>query len=273
VTLFHVVPEGLPPSERRRAQQDAERLLRDEARHLREKLPRGVRVEALVKTGSAAREIAAQATDDDAELIVMGRGGGNPLREEFLGSTAERVIRSSKRPVLVVRLAARAPYARPSLALSPDEAAHGAVRFMLRLLPRPRPQVQVIHAYDMPFRGFVYPSLSRDEAEDRKELLRGEATREIAKVLADALHKAGVPAGDGPSFKTYVRYGSAREVVERALAKSDADLLVLGTKGHSGPAYVLLGTVAGNLLRATRCDVLVVPPGRSPKHRRSQSSA
>jgi nucleotide-binding universal stress UspA family protein len=48
-------------------------------------------------------------------------------------------------------------------------------------------------------------------------------------------------------------------VVERAVKKADSDLLVLGTHGYSGVAHAFLGTVAGDVLRAVACDVLVVP--------------
>lgn len=34
---------------------------------------------------------------------------------------------------------------------------------------------------------------------------------------------------------------------------------MLGTHGYSGVAHVLLGTVAGDVLREVACDVLVVP--------------
>ena len=44
--------------------------------------------------------------------------------------------------------------------------------------------------------------------------------------------------------------------------KFDADLVLLGTHGYSGVAQVFLGTVAGDILRDLRCDVLVVPPPR-----------
>jgi nucleotide-binding universal stress UspA family protein len=39
-------------------------------------------------------------------------------------------------------------------------------------------------------------------------------------------------------------------------------LLVLGTRGYTGVAHILFGTVAGDVLRAVACDVLVVPPTR-----------
>ncbi len=49
------------------------------------------------------------------------------------------------------------------------------------------------------------------------------------------------------------------------MVKADTDLLVLGTRGRSGAAYVFLGSIAGDLLRAAKCDVLIVPPTRDRK--------
>lgn len=265
VTLLHVVPGSLPVRAQRRAERDARKALADEARHLRKQVHAKVGVEPLVKVGAAAKEIAGCAAAVKAELIVMGRGRGRALRDAFLGSTAERVVRQAQLPVLVVRLAPRAAYRRPALALDLDQAAHEVVRLMLLVLPPPRPRVEVIHAFDDPYQGFVYRSLSEDDAEERRDELRAGATRELAKLLAAALVKANVRSEDAPSWKTHVRYGSPRIVVEKAMKKADTDLLVLGTHGYSGAAYAFLGTVAGDLLRAAKCDVLVVPPAPSPE--------
>lgn len=152
VTILHVVPAGLSPREQRDAERDAEKALASEVLHLRESLPKNVRIHPLVRVGSAATEIGACATERKAELIVMGRGGGRALRDAFLGSTAERILRQTGVPVLVVRLAARATYRRPALALDLDQAADEIVRLALRVLPPPRPRVEVIHAYDIPYR-------------------------------------------------------------------------------------------------------------------------
>lgn len=263
VTLLHVVPGSLPASEQRRAARDAHRALADEARHLRNVVPKKVRIESLVKWGSAAGEIAACAAKVKAELIVMGRTGGNPLRDAFLGSTAERVIRQARLPVLAIRLAARGAYRRPAIALDLDPTAHEVVRLVLRALPPPRPRLEVIHAFDTPYRGLSYPSLPEDAVEEIENELSAKATRELEKLLATALAKAHVRPEEGLFWKTHVRCGSPRIVVEKAVKKAETDLLVMGSRGYSGAAYVLLGTVAGDLLRAAKCDVLVVPPPRS----------
>ena len=262
VTLLHVIPGNLLPDEQQCAERDATRALAEEVRHLRKRLPRKAGIEPRVKVGAAAKEIAAQAAEVRAELILMGRGGGRALREAFLGSTAERVVRQTRLPVLVVRLAARADYRRPALALDLDEAAHEAIRLMLRVLPPPRPQIEVIHAFDAPYHGLTYPTLPADKTDARKHELRTQATQALAMRLATSMAREGVRPGEGPTWKTHVRYGSPRTVVEKALRLLEPDLLVLGTHAHTGPAFVFLGTVAGDLLRAARCDVLMVPPAR-----------
>lgn len=260
IALLHVVPGSLPYGEQRRAARDASKALASEVRHLRKQLPRQASIEALVQSGAPAKVIAESAAELQAELIVMGRGSSRTLRDSLVGSTAERVLRQARIPVLVARLAPRATYYRPALALDLDEAAHEVVRMMLRVLPPPRPRIEVIHAFDDPYQGFVYPSLSEQDAEDREDDLRTEATRQVNAAIIAALAKAKVPPEDAPSWKTRVHYGSPRYIVEKAIRKSESDLLVLGTRGHAGAAYVFLGTVAGDLLRAAKCDVLVIPP-------------
>ena len=192
----------------------------------------------------------------------MGRGSGNSLRDVFVGSTAEQVIRQAEVPTLVVRLPDRSRYARPALAIDMDEAASRAVAVMLRLLQTPRPPVAVIHAFDAPYRSFFYPSLAEDSVDERMDDLHLKAARDVASVLRKALAKANVPLEHAPSWKTHIRFGSPRIVVDRAVRKIGADLLVLGTRGHSGAPLLFLGTVAGDLLRQSRCDVLIVPPAR-----------
>lgn len=262
VTLAHVVPGHLAPGERRSAVREAGSALADEERYLRKSLSATVRIDTRVEVGTAAREIGACANRARAQLIVMGRGGRRALREAFLGSTAERVIRKARLPVLVVGPPPRAAYGRPLVALELDRAAYEVIRFMLLLVPPPRPPVAVIHAFGVPYRTVISGSLSEEDLAELDDKFRQEATGELARVVAAALSRAGVRPADAPS-RLHARFGSPRAVVGKAVRKMDADLLVLGTRGYSGAAYAFVGSVAGDLLRNARCDVLVVPPATS----------
>ena len=263
VTLVHVVPGDLPRGEQRSAVREAGRALADEERHLRQSLPGSMRIDRLVKPGAAAKEIGECAVRAQAELIVMGRGGARGLRETFLGSTAERVIRKARLPVLVVGRPPRAAYGRPALALDLDRAAYQVVRLMLLLFPPPRPPVAVIHAFGVPYPSLIYNSLSDEEIVEMQDVFRRRSSGELAELLAAALSRAKVPPGGAPSWRIHVRYGSPRVVVGNVIRNTGADLLMLGTRGYSGAAYAFVGTVAGDLLRKARCDVVVVPPATS----------
>ena len=60
--------------------------------------------EIVVERGNPVEEIIKNAEERNCDLIVMGTHGQGTLADVMLGSTAQRVIRRSKIPVLVVRL-------------------------------------------------------------------------------------------------------------------------------------------------------------------------
>ena len=270
ITLLHVISMDLPVRDRKRAEVAARKVLRAEAQELGRQLPRGVALQSVVAQGAAATEIARYATSVKAELVGMGRYGGSVLRDVFLGSTAERVIRRGQLPVLAVRLRARTPYRHPALALDIDQAANESVAMLLRIIPPKRPPVTVIHAFDVPHYGMLNPGMSTDDAEEYNDEYREKALHEIAALLRKALLRSKAGPDDAPIWKAHIRYGTPRLVIERTVRRTDTDLLVLGTRGRSGAAYLFLGTVAGDVLRNVACDVLVVPPRRQPSRKKGR---
>ncbi|MBL7214007.1 MAG: universal stress protein [Desulfobacteraceae bacterium] len=60
--------------------------------------------EILVERGNPVEQILETADKRDCDLIVMGSHGHGVIEEALIGSTARRVVRRSKKPVLVVHL-------------------------------------------------------------------------------------------------------------------------------------------------------------------------
>jgi nucleotide-binding universal stress UspA family protein len=60
--------------------------------------------EVIVERGNPEDQILAQAEARNCDLIVMGTHGHGALLDAMIGSTARRVLRRSRKPVLVVRL-------------------------------------------------------------------------------------------------------------------------------------------------------------------------
>lgn len=86
--------------------QDFHRQLRERAEKIfREQyLPRtgGVKTEMVVREGMEAREIVNYAVSEKMDLIVMGTHGVSGIEHAFMGSIAEKVLRASPIPVMVV---------------------------------------------------------------------------------------------------------------------------------------------------------------------------
>lgn len=265
--VLHVVPQSLGRGARHQALRHADQLISDEIAVVRASLPKSVTIDQEVTVGDSARTIAESARALQAELIVMGRGAGRGLRDAFGGSSAERVVRAARRPVLVVRMSAHTAYKRPAFALEFSECAPHTLKFMHRLLaPAPAP-VTVVHAVETTYHGIAYGNLSRDEAEDLDTEHEHRVGPKMAKLFARQIAEPHQPSA--LRWKPYVRSGSARFVIERAVRRRAADLLILGTAARTGVAHMLLGTVAGDVLRAVPCDVLLVPRPTKPNAARS----
>lgn len=63
----------------------------------------GIEARAAVRVGVPHREIVDVATDERADLVVMGTHGRGGINRALLGSVADRVIRLAPCPVLTVR--------------------------------------------------------------------------------------------------------------------------------------------------------------------------
>lgn len=251
ITLLHVVRSSFLLSWGEGPRRDAEEELGRVRSSMEEKAPAGVRVAARVARGTPYVEIVRVARAEHAELVVLGRTGRSPLRDHLLGSTAEQVVRNGDASVLLVRSGRVAPYQRPACAVEIGTAAPEVLRFARRVAPHLAVPLLVVHVYDSPFEGMFFPSLP---PEDLREYRRGHRERAGASLTSEFV-AAGL---ERASWRLILRHGSARARIPAEVAGLHADLLALGTHAHRGPAYALLGSVAGDVLRAVTCDTLVV---------------
>lgn len=66
--------------------------------------PAGIMDEIIIKKGNPEAQILEQAEARNCDIIVMGSHGHRGITEALIGSTARKVLRNSKKPVLVVPL-------------------------------------------------------------------------------------------------------------------------------------------------------------------------
>lgn len=70
---------------------------------LQEDFLKGVQVTEAVQFNYTFKGITAFATEKDCDLVVMGSHGTSGFQDVFVGSNSEKVVRSSEKPVLIIK--------------------------------------------------------------------------------------------------------------------------------------------------------------------------
>ena len=60
------------------------------------------------------------------------------------------------------------------------------------------------------------------------------------------------------SAESVVKFGKPFQEICEAVREKNADLIVIGTHGHTGLKHIQLGSVAERVVRHAQCPVLVV---------------
>ena len=68
-----------------------------------QRLLKGLQLHEMVDFNEISTGILETCKNHDIDLIVMGSHGANGLKEMFIGSNAEKVVRTSETPVLVIK--------------------------------------------------------------------------------------------------------------------------------------------------------------------------
>ncbi len=252
LSLLHVVDDDRP-----------QRLVASEAAAARELLAQtigtvlhDVRGEAEVALGDPFDRIAKHARDTGVDLIVMGAHRRQLLKNIFVGTSIERVIRENAAPVLMVNSDAAEPYRRALVATDLSEQSAHALQVARALGILPRSRAVVVHAFEVVAASkLAFAGVAADKIESHVAQETAVARAELAKFLAD------LELGE-PSFELRVRRGRAAGVILEAVADTAADVVVMGTHGRTGVHKLLLGSVTSEIVCSLDRDVLVVPPRR-----------
>lgn len=217
----------------------------------------GVQPEVRILRGIESEAIRLAADEVNADLLVLGAHRRQILRDVFTGTTVERVIRTSGRPVLMARLDASVSYNTAIAAIDLSQPALDAFRFASDVSFLGCREVTLLHAF-LPLAGGMmrYADVGESRIDDYTGSLADEARGAIDHLLE------AVPLGD-VAARVEVTEGAAIGVIKEAISTARPELVVLGTKGNSTLKNLLLGSVANAILRDADCDVLAWS-GRRP---------
>lgn len=265
-TLLHVIPQGMLHDLQRWAKEldliKPEKVRRGTEARLREWVDRiylesGVTLDPVVVEGTPAPEIAKQASARNAGLIVIGAHGEHALLDLFVGSTAQKVLRLTDVPVLLVKQPPPFDYER--ILLPTDFSTCSLHAAQLAQAWFPRGHKYLFHSFELYFGSAMKFADVEESVVDayrakRTESLRAELER-FARTAGLHVATQRVRAGHAPA--RIVEY--ARQV--------DADLIVMGAYGRSALAEAVLGSVTSHLIDESHCDVLICKGRSTPSDR------
>ena len=219
-------------------------------------LPSGIRSRVEVRRGKPDEVIGSTAKDVDASIVVIGPHGDRPRPWRFLGTTADRVVRTSPVPVLVATAPTPHPPRRILVPVDDDSAASPVLEWTRDLSGQFDADVTLLHVWSNAVYSHV-ASMSyaetRTEADARREIeseLRGVAQHWLNHMARTGLARERVTST--------VAWGKTADVVLETAESSGAELIVLGRNGSGLVSGALLGRTTATVLHGAHCPVLVV---------------
>ena len=163
------------------------------------------------------------------DLIMLGkRGETSELAKEHIGSTIERVVRSSKKPCLVTSRAFN-PVEKVALAFDGGESCYKALNYIISSHLFGGREIHLVSVTDDKGEAFARSHLDKGE-----KLLKDAGLNPVSKLLP------GIP----------------EDVISSYVENEGISMLLMGAYGHSRIRQFLIGSTTTEMIR--RCHVQIM---------------
>lgn len=219
------------------------------------------RVEALVRVGKVDAAIREVAEEFDVDLVVATTHGRGAFQRAWLGSTADRLLRSLERPLLLL----------PPTPADEDRFSEAEVRHVLVPLDGSKAAEAALDALPLVLpgsagvrltlatvveEGFALPAAYLPSAIS-EESARDERRKKAAAYLA-GISRRVEEGGLGVPDTHVLTADSAAHGLLRYCKEADVDMIALSTHGRGGVSRFAVGSVADKLVRGAGIPVLVI---------------
>ena len=215
-------------------------------------IPSSIAMKSIFELGAPEVSILEEQKALPADLICMGRGGNQPLKNFLLGSVSTYVVTHAPCPILLARDEKKGPYRHILVPIDGSESSLQALQ-----------QAEVLAKGDGASLTVLYVAGISDSLHDTKV----PATMEPQKLqeLAEHMKTKGQNAflrckeqlsSDVP-LKCLYRIGSPGPVILETAADTDTDLIVMGSRGLGRIQSVLLGSVGRYVSSHSGLPVLI----------------
>lgn len=207
-----------------------------------------------VEVGNAEDGIVRLAEEEGASLIVI---GGKPRHglERALGHVAERVVRYAHGSVLVARAArASGPSHKVLVATDFTEGSLPAVRFGALLVSKVNVDATLLHVVQLPVTSIAaaMAALGSPWTPPPKETIA-----ELDALGRNVLEGLAKEHGYAHTEQIDRAADDPATVIAARASALGAEMIIMGSRGRTGLARLVLGSTAEKVIRTTETSVLV----------------
>jgi nucleotide-binding universal stress UspA family protein len=266
LTLFHVYQlfqplpvEGIPGAVPVLVDVDPQQIAEEVRRFCASLVgPSGQSVEILVTPGDAAKEIRREAERVPFDLLILGTHGRSGFERLFLGSVTEKVLRSTRVPVLTipppVREAGSPHYKTILCPLDFSAASIRALDYALSLAQEADARLILLHAIEDVLGHSSAQSLGHVTVAEYYQQLELDAVTRLRAVVPDDARVWAHP-------EERVVKGRPYEEILKIVADEHVDLVVMGVQGRGVVNRLVFGSTTHRVIREASCPVLTLHSG------------
>ena len=208
---------------------------------------KGINVDkTIVEHGNLIDKIISEADFSDVNMILI--GSGNNTTGVKLGTTADKLIRKSEKPVW---LASQGKSSNPSKILCAVDFSKSSARALknsIHLARRFKAELTILTVAKNI--NSIYGMLIGSDDKEQKRVLANHENK-FNKLLKDHdLHEV--------NYKTLIKQGSPEKEILETINNESINLLVIGAVGDSNDRYTLLGSVAEKVIREMPTSIIVM---------------
>ena len=215
----------------------------------------GQNVEVVLKEGTPAREITREAERVPTDLLLLGTHGRSGFERLFLGSVTEKVLRSTRVPILTIPPPVRQPgspqYKTILCPLEFSAASTRALEYGLALAKSADARLILLHVIENVLGDSGAEALGHLSVNEYYRHLDREALTQLKAAVPDAARVWARP-------EERVVRGRASVEILKIVVNEGVELVVMGVHGQTALDRLLFGSTTHRVIREAGCPVLTL---------------
>ncbi len=248
IILIHVLPDGI---DNNKVKTLIKKAAETQLNEIKERIDKeGIVTDTpILKFGNHFDKIIQVSNKENVNLIIVG-SGEKPKKDVFkLGTTAEKLVRRSDKPVLVIKKGSN--FKKINKIICPvdfSEESTLALSSSINIARRYDAKLIVLGILEPSKLGFKGLHLKWDDI-DASNLV------DFEKEMASFLEKFNLV---DVNYKSVIKSGDPAKKILKTIQKRNIDLLVMGSSGKSNFHRMIMGSVTEKVIREVPCNFLTL---------------